>query len=169
MLTYFYASHYVLLDHHIDRFAISLSTSFENQIVRPRLHPAIQPIIDKMNAIHWKGSREKFQAAHQQEIDLYYTSQRILTEKHGVKKIDILRWKKEQTALRHEEEERSAQYKPLREKLDLMLNVKYCVDEAKRRINKELIQTKQKQKNSQFYNPSIHTAISPFSRFDQAK
>ena len=103
-------------------------------------------IIDKMNAIHWKGSREKFQAAHQQEIDLYYTSQRILTEKHGVKKIDILRWKKEQTALRHEEEERSAQYKPLREKLDLMLNVKYCVDEAKRRINKELIQTKQKQK-----------------------
>lgn len=96
----------------------------------------IQPIIDKMNAIHWKGSREKFQAAHQQEIDLYYTSQRILTEKHGVKKIDILRWKKEQTALRHEEEERSAQYKPLREKLDLMLNVKYCVDEAKRKINK---------------------------------
>ena len=129
----------------------------------------IQPIIDKMNAIHWKGSREKFQAAHQQEIDLYYTSQRILTEKHGVKKIDILRWQKEQTALRHEEEERSAQYKPLREKLDLMLNVKYCVDEAKRRINKELIQTKQKQKNSQFYNSSIHTAISPFSRFDQAK
>ena len=33
----------------------------------------------------------------------------------------------------------------------------------------DLIQTKQKQKISQFYNPSIHTAISPFSRFDQAK
>ncbi|MBR4334097.1 MAG: plasmid mobilization system relaxase, partial [Clostridia bacterium] len=106
----------------------------------------IQPIIDEMNAIHWKGRREKFQAAHQSDIDLYYTSQRILKEKHGVKKIDISGWKKEQAALRHEEEERSAQYKPLREKLDLMLNVKYCVDEAKRRINKELIQTKQKQK-----------------------
>ena len=65
---------------------------------------------------------------------------------HGVKKINISRWKKEQTALRHKEEERSAQYKFLREKLDQMLNVKYYVDEAKRRINKELIQTKQKQK-----------------------
>ena len=37
----------------------------------------IQPSIDEMNAIHWKGRREKFLAAHQQEIDLYYTSQRI--------------------------------------------------------------------------------------------
>ncbi|MBR3743418.1 MAG: MobA/MobL family protein [Clostridia bacterium] len=54
----------------------------------------IQPIIDEMNAIHWKGRREKFRAAHQQEIDLYYTSQRILKEKHGVKKINIPGWKK---------------------------------------------------------------------------
>ena len=59
------------------------------------------------------------------------TSQRILKEKHGVKKIDISGWKKEQAALRQKEEERAAQYKPLREKLDQMLNVKYCVDIAK--------------------------------------
>ncbi|MBQ9262671.1 MAG: hypothetical protein IJ189_00500, partial [Clostridia bacterium] len=58
----------------------------------------IQPIIDQMNAIHWKGSREKFRAAHRQDIDLYYTSQRILKEKHGVKKIDIPAWKKKQAA-----------------------------------------------------------------------
>ena len=122
-----------------------------------------------MNGIHWKGRREKFRADHQDEIDLYYTSQRILKEKHSVKKIDIPGWKKEQATLRQEEAIRAVQYDPLREKLNQMLNVKYCVDEAKRRINKELIQTKQKQKNSQFYNSSIHTAISPFSRFDQAK
>ena len=90
----------------------------------------IQPIIDEMNAIHWKGRREKFRAAHQKEIDLYYTSQRILKEKHGVKKIDIPGWKKEQAALRHEEEERT-QYKPLREKLDQMLNVKHCIEDVK--------------------------------------
>jgi NADH dehydrogenase/NADH:ubiquinone oxidoreductase subunit G len=92
----------------------------------------IQPIIDEMNAIHWKGRREKFRAAQQQEIDLYYTSQRILKEKHGVKKIDIPGWKKEQAVLHQKEEERTAQNKPLREKLDQMLNVKYWVETAKR-------------------------------------
>ncbi|MBQ9257130.1 MAG: hypothetical protein IJ181_08450, partial [Acidaminococcaceae bacterium] len=81
---------------------------------------------------HWKGSREKFRAAHRQDIDLYYTSQRILKEKHGVKKIDIPAWKKKQAALRQKEEERVVQYKPLREKLDQMLNVKYCVETAKK-------------------------------------
>ena len=91
----------------------------------------IQPIIDEMNAIHWKGRREKFRAAHQQEIDLYYTSQRILKEKHGMKKIDIPAWKEEQATLQHKEEERSAQYKSLREKLDQMLNVKYWVKTAR--------------------------------------
>ena len=97
----------------------------------------IQPIIDEMNAIHWKGSREKFRVAHQNDIDLYYTSQRILKEKHGVKKIDISGWKKEQADLRHKEEERAAQYKPLREKLNEMLNVKYCVDIARKMDRKD--------------------------------
>ena len=91
----------------------------------------IQPIIDEMNAIHWKGRREKYQAAHQKEIDLYYTSQRILKEKHGVKKIDIPGWKKEQAELRQKEAEKAAQYDSLRGKLDQMLNVKHCIEEVK--------------------------------------
>ena len=91
----------------------------------------IQPIIDEMNAIHWKGRREKFRAAHQKEIDLYYTSQRILKEKDGVKKIDIPGWKKEQATLRQEETIRAAQYDSLREKLNQMLNVKHCIEEVK--------------------------------------
>ena len=106
----------------------------------------IQPIIDEMNAIHWKGRREKFRAAHQQEIDLYYTSQRILKEKHGVKKIDISGRKKEQAALRHEEEERTAQYKSLREKLDQMLNVKYWVETAR---HEEIKKQKAKKRGQQ--------------------
>lgn len=48
-----------------------------------------------------------------------------------MKKIDISSWKKEQAAIRHEEEERTAQYKPLREKLEQMLNVKYWVETEK--------------------------------------
>ena len=91
----------------------------------------IQPVIDKMNSIHWKGRREKFRTDHQDEIDLYYTSPRILKEKHGVKKIDIPGWKKEQATLRQEEAIRTAQYDSLREKLNQMLNVKRCIDEVK--------------------------------------
>ena len=91
----------------------------------------IQPVIDEMNSIHWKGRREKFRTDHQDEIDLYYTSQRILKEKHGVKKIDIPGWKKEQATLRQEEAIRTAQYDSLRAKLNQMLNVKRCIDEVK--------------------------------------
>ena len=91
----------------------------------------IQSVIDEMNAIHWKGRREKFRAAHQDEIDLYYTSQRILKEKHGVKKIDIPAWKKEQAGLYQQTENINSQYKLLWKKLNQMLSVKYCVDVAK--------------------------------------
>lgn len=88
----------------------------------------IQPLIDKMNAIHWKGSREKFRAAHQGEIDLYYTSKRILKQNHGVTKVDIPAWQQEQNTLREEEKALSGEYKSLREKLNKMLNVQHCVE-----------------------------------------
>ena len=104
----------------------------------------IQPIIDQMNAIHWKGSREKFRAAHQNDINLYYTSQRILKEQHGVKKIDIRSWKKEQADLQQKEVIRTAQYDSLREKLDQMLNVKHCIEEAKHEERKKQ-QTRKKE------------------------
>ena len=88
----------------------------------------IQPLIDKMNAIHWKGSREKFRAAHQGEIDLYYTSKRILKQNYGVTKVDIPAWQQEQNTLREEEKALSGEYKSLREKLNEMLNVQHCVE-----------------------------------------
>ena len=102
----------------------------------------IQPLIDKMNAIHWKGSREKFRAAHQGEIDLYYTSKRILKQNHGVTKVDIPAWQQEQDALREEEKALSDEYKTLRIKRQEMRNVQYCIELAKRndgRILKEKV------------------------------
>lgn len=103
----------------------------------------IQPIINKMDSIHWKSSREKFLAAHQEDIDLYYTSKRILKQNHGVTKIDISAWKKEKEMLAQETEKTYLQYKPLREKLDQMIQVEYCVDVAKRA--KEPLQSKRRE------------------------
>ena len=98
----------------------------------------IQPLIDKMNAIHWKGSREKFRAAHQGEIDLYYTSKRILKQNHGVTKVDIPAWQKEQDALREKEKAMSDEYKSLRERLQEMRNIQYRVEVAKKEDKREL-------------------------------
>ena len=107
----------------------------------------IQPIIDKMNASHWVGSREKFRAAHQGDIDLYYTSKRILKQNHGVTKVDIPAWQQEQDNLLEEEKVLSDQYKFLREKLNELLNVQHCVKLAQNIERKE--QQKVIQKNQQ--------------------
>ena len=99
----------------------------------------IQPLIDQMNAIHWKGSREKFRAVHQGEIDLHYTSKRILKQNHGVTKVDILSWQQEQDALRREEKALTAEYKSLRERLQEMRNVQYCVEVAQRDESRDVL------------------------------
>ena len=114
----------------------------------------IQPVIDEMNGIHWKGRREKFRTDHQDEIDLYYTSQRILKEKHDVKKIDIPGWKKEQATLQQEEAVRAAQYDSLREKLNQMLNVKRCIEEIKHEEWKKQ-QSRNKDQSRLVYKPVI--------------
>lgn len=99
----------------------------------------IQPLIDKMNAIHWKESREKFRAVHQGEIDLYYTSKRILKQNHGVTKVDIPAWQQEQDALREEETVLSDEYKSLRERLQEMRNVQYCVEVTQKDESRDML------------------------------
>ncbi|MBR5110092.1 MAG: MobA/MobL family protein [Clostridia bacterium] len=98
----------------------------------------LQPVIDEMNAIHWKGTRDKFRAKHQADVDLYYTSRRILKTTFGVTKIDVSAWEEEQKALQQQDENLSAKYKPIREMLDQMLNVKHCVEAAKRENERKM-------------------------------
>ena len=62
-----------------------------------------------------------------------------------MKKIDIPGWKKEQAEIRQKEAVRSAQYNSLREKLDQMLNVKYCVYTAKKHEQSISVQQKAQQ------------------------
>ena len=51
--------------------------------------------------------------------------------------------------IRQKEEERVAQYKTLREKLDQMLNVKYCVETAKKHEQLILVQQKVQQQRKE--------------------
>ena len=100
----------------------------------------IQPLIDQMNAIHWKGKREKFRAVHQGEIDLYYASKRYLEQHHHVTKPMIPDWEKELEQLQQEHKKLYDDYKPLREALNEMLNVKYCVEYATKKEREQTIQ-----------------------------
>ena len=84
-----------------------------------------------MNAIHWKGRREKYKAAHQDEIDLYNNSKRVLKDKFGVTSLSVSTWQEEQKTLRRQNEELSTEYRPIREKVDKMLNVQHCIEVAR--------------------------------------
>ena len=93
----------------------------------------VQLLIDQMNAIHWKGKREKFRAAHQNEIDMYSISKCYLEQHHHVTEIMIPAWEKEQEQLQQEQEKLSVEYKTLRDTLNELLNVRYCVEYAKKK------------------------------------
>ena len=97
----------------------------------------VQPLIDQMNAIHWKGKREKFRSAHQGEIDMYYISKRYLEQPHHVTEIMIPAWEKEQERLRQEQEKLSVEYKTIRNTLNELLNVRYCVEYIMKKKEKE--------------------------------
>ena len=121
----------------------------DNMIALAQHIKRIQPIIDEMNAIHWKGRREKYKAAHQDEIDLYNNSKRVLKDKFGVAKISTSAWQEEQKALRRQSEELSAEYRPMREKLDKMLNVQHCI-EVTRSEERKMNQEKEKNQPTEY-------------------
>ena len=97
----------------------------------------VQPLIDQMNSIHWKGKREKFRATHQGEIDMYYISKRYLEQPNHVTEIMIPAWEKEQERLRQEQEKLSVEYKTIRNTLNELLNVRYCVEYIMKKKEKE--------------------------------
>ena len=100
----------------------------------------VQLLIDQMNAIHWKGKREKFRAAHQNEIDMYSISKCYLEQHHHVTEIMIPAWEKEQEQLQQEQEKLSVEYKTLRDTLNELLNVRYCVEYMKKKEKEQNIQ-----------------------------
>ena len=118
----------------------------DNMIALAQHIKRIHPIIDEMNAIHWKGRREKYKAAHQDEIDLYNNSKRVMKDNFGVTSLSVSTWQEEQKTLRRQNEELSTEYRPIREKVDKMLNVQHCVETAR---NANRSRQSNRQKNHQ--------------------
>lgn len=84
-----------------------------------------KPVHDQLNAIKWKSKREQFKAEHESELKQFYLARRKLA--NG---IHTAEWQRELHALEQECEAEYAKYKPLRDEMKKLLDVKYCVDRA---------------------------------------
>ena len=94
----------------------------------------LKPIHTQLNAIHRKGQREKFKAAHEGELRQFYMARRKL-EPHFTPegKLPLSKWRAERGKLQQAYQEDYAKYRPIREDLMKLYQVKSTVDAARRR------------------------------------
>ena len=93
----------------------------------------LKPIHTQLNAIHRKGQREKFKAAHEGELRQFYMARRKL-EPHFTPegKLPLSKWRAERGKLQQAYQEDYAKYKPIRDDLMKLYQVKSTVDTARR-------------------------------------
>lgn len=84
-----------------------------------------KPVHDQLGAIKWKSKREQFKTEHESELRQFYLARRKLPDG-----IHAAEWQRELDALKQECEAEYAKYKPLRDEMKTLLDVKYCVDRA---------------------------------------
>ena len=106
----------------------------------------LKPVHTQLNAIHRKGQREKFKAAHEGELRQFYMARRKL-EPHFTPegKLPLAAWRKERGKLQQAYQEDYAKYKPIREDLMKLYQVKSTVDTARRQ--QEQTQTKRRDRD----------------------
>lgn len=84
-----------------------------------------KPIHDQLGALKWKAKREQFKTEHESELRQFYLARRKLADG-----IHTAEWQRELDALKQELEDEYAKYRPLRDEMKKLLDVKYCVDRA---------------------------------------
>jgi len=110
----------------------------------------LKPLLDEMNAIKWKGKRQKFKETHERELRLLYVAQRKLKAASDAEgRYSESAWKQEIAKLEHERKAEYERFKTLRENLMELLKVKHCVDVAANQQEQE--QRRQLQQNQEYY------------------
>ena len=93
----------------------------------------LKPLYDEWNAIKWKGRRERFKAAHEDELRQFYMARRKLEKLRTTDgKPPLPTWKRELGQLHQEYHLLAAEYKTLWDDMKKLLQVKVCVDTALR-------------------------------------
>lgn len=85
----------------------------------------LKPIHDQLGALKWKSKREQFKTEHESELRQFYLARRKLADG-----IHTSEWQRELEALKQDCEDEYAKYRPLRDEMKKLLDVKYCVDRA---------------------------------------
>ena len=98
----------------------------------------LKPIFDEMNSIRWKGQREKYRQEHERDLRQFYMARRKLKDAFTPDgKLPISAWRKEMETLAREHEAAYARYKPLRDDLTKLLQVRHHVNVSLERRNIE--------------------------------
>ena len=92
-------------------------------------------VYDQMNAIKFKGRREKFKAEHENELRRFYLSRRKLKEHFNENgKLPISAWRRELAGLEQTVSRIKAEHLPLREEWKQLNRVKTCVSNTLRQM-----------------------------------
>lgn len=93
----------------------------------------LKPLYAQLNAIKWKSKREEFKATHEGQLRQFYMARRKL-EPHFTPegRLPLTKWKTEYGKLQQAYQEEYAKYKPIREDLMKLYQVKSVVDSASR-------------------------------------
>lgn len=84
-----------------------------------------KPVHNQLRDIKWKSKREQFKTEHESELRQFYLARRKLAD--GIHPAE---WQCELDALEQDCEDEYAKYRPLRDEMKKLLDVKYCVDRA---------------------------------------
>ena len=97
------------------------------------LYRDTKPVYDELQGIKWKGKREKFEREHESELRTFHMARRKLDKyRSPAGKIPAHAWEQEQARLEQEYKAEYEQYKPIRDDLRRLQQVKRNVDTAMR-------------------------------------
>ena len=93
------------------------------------LYQETKPIYDESRVIKWKGKREKFEAEHEQDLNVLHMARRKLKKYFSpVGQIPVQAWRRELADILQKYPAEYERYKPMRNDLTKLLCVKNCVD-----------------------------------------
>ena len=92
----------------------------------------LKPVYDGLQKIKFEKSRAKYKTEHADELKMFYTARRKLTEEFPDGKVDMGKLSKEYDTLEQEHETTYAEFKTVREDLQRLWKVKSNIDTAVR-------------------------------------
>lgn len=93
---------------------------------------SLKPIYDGLQKIKFEKPRAKYKAEHADELKMFYTARRKLTEEFPDGKVDMKKLSAEYDRLEQEHSTTYGEFKAVRDDLHRLWKVKSCVDTAAR-------------------------------------